>query len=391
MIESGKTRNEAASLAKNATVNFNRKGELGKQANALYLFFNAGVQGTAAIAHAHMKGKYKGQARALSASLVALGYLASLLAAAGDEDEYEEVSEFERNRNMLIDTGDGFAKIPVPYGYGFFFNTGRGLADAQRTGEVGKLPCHLATSMIEEFTPFGNTVAGSEPSAKQAFLYSMPTATQIVGAPLLNQTGMGGPMMPESGFDPHQPDRDKMWRQTRGSMSDTMAGALEAAGLDVSPETLKHYGRTFTGGAGTFLTSVGDGMYLTLSGAELETSEIPFLRKMYMVPDVRGARARFNESKHEVTKYMSEYRRAIKAENFELADQIATDNQEMLQAARMAEAFSRHASAQRDLIDNIRLKGRYTKAEERALVKELEAEERELYRDYLNELKGLKN
>jgi hypothetical protein len=81
MVESGKTRNEAASLAKNSTVNFNRKGELGKQANALYLFFNAGVQGTAAIAHAHMKGKYKGQARALSASLVALGYAASLLAA----------------------------------------------------------------------------------------------------------------------------------------------------------------------------------------------------------------------------------------------------------------------------------------------------------------------
>lgn len=390
MIESGKTRNEAASLAKNATVNFNRKGELGKQANALYLFFNAGVQGTAAIAHSHMKGKYKGQARALSGSLVALGYLASLFAAAGDEDEYEEVSEFERTRNMLIDTGDGFAKIPVPYGYGFFFNAGRVIADAQRTGEAGKLPWHLATSMIQEFTPFGNMVAGSAPDGKQAFIYSMPTVGQIAGAPLLNRTGMGGPMMPESAFDPHQPDRDKMWRQTRGSMSDTIAGALEAAGLDVSPETLKHYGRTFTGGAGTFLTSVGDGMHLALSGAELETSEIPFLRKMYMVPDVRGARARYNESKNEVTKYMSDYRRAVKAENFDLAEQIATDNQEMLIAARMSEGFSKMASAQRDMIDNIRLKGRYTKAEERVLVKELEVEEREIYREYLDRLKGLK-
>ena len=390
MIESGRTRNEAASLAKNATVNFNRKGELGKQANALFLFYNAGVQGTAAIAHAHMKGKYKGQARALSMSLVGLGYMMSLLAASGDEDEYEDVSESERSRNMLIDTGDGFVKIPVPYGYGFFWNAGRVLADAQRKGDAGKLPWQLATSFVQEMTPFGNAVAGSEPSAKQAFLYSMPTVVQIVGSPVLNQTGMGGPMMPESGFDPHQPDRDKMWRQTRGSMADTLAGALEAAGLDVSPETIKHYGRTFTGGAGTFLTTVADGASLTLSGAELETSEVPFLRKMYMVPDVRGSRARYNEAKNEATKYMSDYRRAVKAENLDLAEQIAVDNQEMLQAAKMAQGFSKLASAQRDMIDNIRLKGNYSKAEERSLVKQLETQERELYREYLDELKGLK-
>lgn len=390
MIESGRTRNEAASLAKNATVNFNRKGELGKQANALFLFYNAGVQGTAAIAHAHMKGKYKGQARALSMSLVGLGYMMSLLAVSGDEDEYEDVSESERSRNMLIDTGDGFVKIPVPYGYGFFWNAGRVLADAQRKGDAGKLPWQLATSFVQEMTPFGNAVAGSEPSAKQAFLYSMPTVVQIVGSPVLNQTGMGGPMMPESGFDPHQPDRDKMWRQTRGSMADTLAGALEAAGLDVSPETIKHYGRTFTGGAGTFLTTVADGASLTLSGAELETSEVPFLRKMYMVPDVRGSRARYNEAKNEATKYMSDYRRAVKAENLDLAEQIAVDNQEMLQAAKMAQGFSKLASAQRDMIDNIRLKGNYSKAEERSLVKQLETQERELYREYLDELKGLK-
>jgi putative component of toxin-antitoxin plasmid stabilization module len=62
----------------------------------------------------------------------------------------------------------------------------------------------------------------------------------------------------------------------------------------------------------------------------------------------------------------------------------------MLQAAKMAEAFSRWASSKRDMIDNIRLKGNYSKAEERALVNELEVEEREIYREYLDELKGLK-
>ncbi|WP_448510006.1 LPD1 domain-containing protein, partial [Immundisolibacter sp.] len=160
MIESGRTRNEAASAAKNATVNFNRKGELGQQANALWLFFNAGVQGTAAIAHAHAKGKHRKQAWAFSSTLMGLGYLVSLAAAGGDEDDYEKVSEYERSRNLLIKTGDGYAKIPLPYGYGFFWNMGRGMADAQRTGELGKMPWQVASSFVEEFTPFGAMVAG---------------------------------------------------------------------------------------------------------------------------------------------------------------------------------------------------------------------------------------
>ena len=33
-------------------------------------------------------------------------------------------------------------------------------------------------------------------------------------------------------------DRDQMYRATKGTLADDMAGALEAAGLDVSPETL---------------------------------------------------------------------------------------------------------------------------------------------------------
>ena len=48
-IESGMTEPDAASLAKNLTVNFNRKGELGPAMNALYMFANAGVQGSARI------------------------------------------------------------------------------------------------------------------------------------------------------------------------------------------------------------------------------------------------------------------------------------------------------------------------------------------------------
>lgn len=45
-IDQGMSKERAASLAKNLTVNFNRKGQISQQAGALYAFFNAGVQGT---------------------------------------------------------------------------------------------------------------------------------------------------------------------------------------------------------------------------------------------------------------------------------------------------------------------------------------------------------
>ena len=45
--EVGLSKKQSAILAKNLTVNFNRKGMDGQTLNSLYLFFNASVQGTA--------------------------------------------------------------------------------------------------------------------------------------------------------------------------------------------------------------------------------------------------------------------------------------------------------------------------------------------------------
>ena len=43
---------KAASVAKNLTVNFNRRGALGPTFNAFFMFFNAAMQGTAVLANA---------------------------------------------------------------------------------------------------------------------------------------------------------------------------------------------------------------------------------------------------------------------------------------------------------------------------------------------------
>jgi hypothetical protein len=45
-LDKGMSKEQAASLAKNLTVNFNKKGQISNQMGAWYAFFNAAVQGT---------------------------------------------------------------------------------------------------------------------------------------------------------------------------------------------------------------------------------------------------------------------------------------------------------------------------------------------------------
>ncbi|MDR2261561.1 MAG: hypothetical protein LBE06_11680, partial [Azoarcus sp.] len=384
MLQSGKTRADAASLAKNATVNFNRKGEIGATANALYLFFNAGVQGTAAVVEG-LTGKHKYQAWGLTGGMALLGYLlASSLGGADDEEEYDRLDDYAKTRNMVIWSGDGWVKIPVPYGYGFFWNLGRSVADARRTGRTDKLPWHLASSFVEEFTPFGAAVAGEKADSKQFGVGITPTAAQPLTVVIANKTTMGLPLMPENPFDEHQPDRDKKFRGTEGTLADDLAGALESAGVDVSPETLKYLWRTGTGGAGRSLISTVDAATLTAQGAELDIREIPFARLVYTKTDVRGARARYYRLADEAEAAMSEFNRARKRNDFTSMNAVISNKKELMALDKMADRMGKAIKAKRDQVQRIRLNKEYTVTERRVLLKAAEKEEQKLYDMYID-------
>jgi hypothetical protein len=383
MIESGKSRAEAASLAKNATVNFNRKGEIGGQMNALWLFYNAGVQGTAAIAHANIKGKHKWQARAVSAGILGLGYTMAVALGSDDEDEYDKLSDYTKARNVVFKSGDGWVKVPVPYGYGFFWNMGRAIADAERKGDWGKAPWQVASSFIEEFTPFGAVVAGDELALEQMTLGALPTLAQIPTTVANNRTTMGGPMYPESSFDKHQPDNEKMWRATKGTIPDMLAQALDQGGIEVSPETIKYLTRTFTGGAGSFVTSIGDAAWLSANGASLEVKEVPFVRKFYTETDVREARSAYYAAVSEAEKAVREGKSLLKMGDYAAYGAYRVENQEFFVLDKMAKAYAKAIKASRDRADAIRADKGLGIKEKREKLKEVEAKEQVLYDRYL--------
>lgn len=396
MIESNKTVNEAAHVAKNITVNFNRKGARGAEANALWLFFNASLQGIAATSHALTKGKHKYQAWALATSMTTLGYMAAVALGGGDEDDYDKIDDYTKERNVIIFREDGsYHKIPIPYGYGFFWSTGRLMADAQRKGETGKLPWRIAASGIEELTPFGDVVGGSEDGLEfeNAFSGALPTVLKIPQQVATNRsTFSGSPLRPESPFDESQPDREKMWRGTQGTMYDITAGWLETAvGMDVSPETLKYYTRTFTGGAGAFADTAVSSAILKKEGAELDTRELPFIRKLHGELTISNDRSAYYKAADEAKIASQELNRAKRDRDIKKINDIASDKKEMLAMHRYANKLQAYIKAARDEQDALRLSDDYTVQEKRLKLKELEKEEAKLYDKFLGVFKEKKS
>lgn len=399
MIDSGRTVNEAAKVAKNITVNFNRKGERQWTA-ALYLFYNASVQGTAATAHALTKGKHKGQAWALAGSMAAVGYMMAASFGGGDEDDWDEINDYTKERNMLIKSGDGYVKVPVPYGYGFFWNFGRHIAEAQRTGELGTMPWHLATSAISEFTPFNDVVVGSDEEFRsdQVFMGLLPTAMKIVAQPTFNkQLFSGSELMPESQFDKSQPDRQKMFRSTKGTMYDEVAGWLEAAGIaaglpegvyDISPETLKYLVRTGTGGAGSLVDTGISAAMLKAEGAELDTQEIPFVRKAYMELGIKDKRAAYYKVREEARTAAEEFNRARRDNDVAKMQDVLKDKKELIALDRYANKLAATIDAARDQQDAVRADKNLSVQEKRLKLKDMEATEAKFYDQYLDVFKA---
>ncbi|OXE35263.1 MAG: hypothetical protein CGW95_15025 [Phenylobacterium zucineum] len=125
-LDSGMSKDKAAVLARELTVDFNRKGAWTGALSPFYAFFNAAVQGNARnIGTLMAKG-----GTAIVAGGIALGIIqAMLMASAGYDDD--EIAEFAKARNFFIPLGrkgDGtkrYLTIPLPAGLHVLPNFGR--------------------------------------------------------------------------------------------------------------------------------------------------------------------------------------------------------------------------------------------------------------------------
>jgi len=408
----GYTEDDAASAAKNATVNFNRRGEWGPVMGAMYLFFNPAVQGTAAMMDATINGKHKWQARALLAGLPALAYALSMQFAGGDDDEefWKAIPDSTKDKNLVIRTGPkSYITIPVPYGPGFLFSLGNSLRSLQLGEDVGKVSLNVASSMLEHFSPIGNPLGGNEAETR-GLVELIPGA---VGGEIMrnvirlaaNRSGLGGDIIPDSPFDTGKPDNLKMFRSTKGSIYEKVTkwanaktggtAALPGA-VDVSPETLKFWVRAITGGSGAFLV---DSTTLAANAVRYaanpndpdraalkpEKNELPIVRRFLKDETIGNRRQLFWQAVKEVEKAEANLERARKMDDEVGMEQIEAQHAELLAMGGYTDAQKKAIKAQRDAVEEVMADTATSLAYKRARVKELEVEEIELYNEYVRE------
>jgi len=302
-------------LAKNLTVNFNRKGEAGSLMNAAYMFFNASVQGIAQFGRAmgitSPDGKKirvnANRAQKMAAGIALFGFVLGMInRGISEEDEdgekyYDKIPDYVKERNMIFMKGDGkggYWKFPLPYGYNIFHVTGTATDDMLNGN---KTPVEAAKfwlgTLIGSFSPVG--ISGSEQGLDVATLKTVaPTIAKPFVELGVNENYFGSPIYPEpSPFGVQKPKSSQAFKST-GDFWKYSAELINAAsggnlyvsgGLDISPDSLEHMWEFSTGGLGRFADRVYTVTEKKLQGEELEPRIIPFRRT------IEGAPSRYED------------------------------------------------------------------------------------------------
>ena len=300
-IESGMSKQQAASLGKNLTVNFNRKGSTAQQAGALYAFFNASMQGTARIAET-MTTMEPGQIKTLRLSgmgkkIVSGGILlgamqAVMLAAMGFDDD--EPPEFIRERNIIIPTGGkDYITIPMPLGFHFIPNIGRVLTEITLDGgeDAGKRIFGLFGIVVEAFNPLGGTMSLQTiaPTAIDPFV-ALGTNTDWTGKPIYRENFSN--LAPTPGHT-RTKDTASSWAKFIAESINTITGGTDYTPGAASPtaDEIDYLFAQVTGGVGRELGKLEQSLTALATGEELPTYKVPLLGRYYGSSEGQAAQA----------------------------------------------------------------------------------------------------
>lgn len=311
--EMGRTRERSIDDAKEATLNFNRKGAGAKSltqregakyrlSNALnyysqygrsfIVFFNAHVQGTyqlyRLVKEHPAKFAFAFGAAPITAAAVALPLFNNLLlpaiysAVGGDGDDdwgdyYYELSDWERQHNICLrlPKGHGWLKIPLTPELGAMFQVGdvtgasfAGKRDMQASDFAGIM--ELVAPNNVDFTDAGTAISSFVPS-------SLQWASHIA----VNRDFKGSRLRNDNMFSRYQPEYLKATRSTSATIT-AMSRALNKVGggndersadnvLDFSPGYVQEMLTGIAGGWASTALAVSDALaapYLEGGGSE---------------------------------------------------------------------------------------------------------------------------
>lgn len=291
----------AAFTAKNLTVNFNMGGEIKPLMNAMYLFYNAGIQGSMALINPLSRSK---RVRKIWGSILAAGLMQDILMAMISPEDEDGVNQYDKlddyileNNLILMDpfglSERGYFKVPLPYVLNGIYNAGRTIsATARGKNTIGEGINSIVGTMLDSLNPL---------SGSNSFLnFVAPTVVDPFVDIAQNENFAGAPISPPaSPFGVPEKASQRYWNNTSpayvtiadwasklsGSKGDYIPGALE-----YSPNEVEYVFEWLGGGAWTFLRRSWDfaspvgsqKVFLeAMSGGEWSANDVPILRRFY--------------------------------------------------------------------------------------------------------------
>ncbi|MCW3306590.1 LPD38 domain-containing protein [Escherichia coli] len=310
--DAGLSRQQAASLAKNMTVNFNRRGEQGALMNSLYMFANASIQGTANLVRTlgHLNGegpllerlrwKNLNVPQKIALAAVGAGYLLGSLnrSVAGEDDDgvnwYDKVPSHVKERNLVImksvfgGKAGEYWSIPLPYGYNVFFllgHTAEGVAAGDLT--ASRAAGNVVGGILGAFSPIGSET--SETLSGALLKNAAPTILRPFANLAMNENFMGAQIYQENmPFGTPKPD-SQLGRRSTPEAYKAFASWLNAfsggsqyrpGAVDITPESLKYWVDYISGGTGRFISKTTDAAVKSLNGIDIPEQQVPFLGKI---------------------------------------------------------------------------------------------------------------
>lgn len=278
--EQGMSRQQAASLAKNLTVNFNRKGQIATQAGAMYAFFNAAVQGTTRLAQT-LRGP---AGKKIITGGLLLGSVQALLLAAAGFDEGEP-PDFVKDRNLIIPLKNGkYLTVPMPLGFNIIPNISRITTEFALGGfkNPTKHLAHLIDQFADTFNPIGN--------AGFSLQTITPTAIDPLAALTENRDWTGKPIAKEDSNSMAPTPGYARAKDTASAISKTLSYWINLASggtkytpglISPTPDQLDYLIGQATGGVGREALKIEQTVTSTMTGEELPPNKVPFFGRFY--------------------------------------------------------------------------------------------------------------
>ena len=320
--------------AKEVSVNFNKKGSGAKMygavgnnafdnamallsgaGRALFVFWNAGVQGMNNYAKVIGRNPIKGTAVTMLYTALGFAVPAMIAAAAGDGDDedpnaYYNLPEHIRRQNICINAGDQWLTIPLPIELRAFYGLGELAYEAmsgQTDYDAGELSLAISQQMTQ-LLPIDFLEGGGE-NPLMAFVPS--TAKPIVEV-VQNKSWTGLPIARENIWNENDPNWKKVYKnvndaflETCKTLSNITGGDdVEAGWWNWNPAKAEYILKGYTGGITQIATQMMNS-YMTLAGKkDFDWRNVPVATRFVKNGDERTA---YRKIQNDYFDYIEEY------------------------------------------------------------------------------------